>query len=487
MIKKVDYKWIALSCTSIGALFSVLSGTTLIIALPEIMKDLNASIALIMWVVMIYMFVLTIFVPLVGRLADMIGRKKLYVSGFMVFMLGSLLCGLSRTGWQLLSFRLVQSVGGVLLESTSIPIVADAFPRKELGKALGINGTVISVAAIIGPILGGALISIGWRFIFFINIPIGLVGTIWAWIQLKELNILPKKQKFDFKGTILFSVGILAFLLALTLGGSIGWLNIITIILFLAAVLLIALFILVESKVDQPMLDLRLFKAKILAFDYGSIFLNGIARGSVTFLLVFYFQGVKGINPILSGMLLAPFAAAIMIISPISGWLSDRYGSRLLSSIGLLISAIGLLGMMRIKASTTIMELIIWMIIMGLGAGMFFAPNTNSIMSAVPIEKRGIAAGVRIMMFNAGNIISIGLSLAILSSSISQEAIQGLFIGTQIGSRGIAVSEFVSGLRIAFTVSFAFSLIASFMSYFRGKLFHIQLQDWWMQDEDHLY
>ena len=220
---------------------------------------------------------------------------------------------------------------------------------------------------------------------------------------------MPKKQKFDFKGTILFSVGILAFLLALTLGGSIGWLNIITIILFLAAVLLIALFILVENKVDQPMLDLRLFKAKILAFDYGSIFLNGIARGSVTFLLVFYFQGVKGINPILSGMLLAPFAAAIMIISPISGWLSDRYGSRLLSSIGLLISAIGLLGMMRIKASTTIMELIIWMIIMGLGAGMFFAPNTNSIMSAVPIEKRGIAAGVRIMMFNAGNIISIGL------------------------------------------------------------------------------
>jgi EmrB/QacA subfamily drug resistance transporter len=469
MTKKVDYKWIALSCTSIGALFSVLSGTTLIIALPEIMKDLNAGIALIMWVVMIYMFVLTIFVPLVGRLADMIGRKKLYVSGFMVFMLGSLLCGLSRSGWQLLSFRFVQSVGGVLLESSSIPIVADAFPRKELGKALGINGTVISVAAIIGPILGGVLISICWRFIFFINIPIGLIGTIWAWIQLKELNILPKRQKFDFKGTILFSFGILAFLLALTIGGSIGWLNIITIILFSAAILLIALFIIVENKVDHPMLDLRLFKTKILAFSYISIFLNGIARGSVTLLLVFYFQGIKGINPIISGMLLAPFAIALMIISPISGWLSDRYGSRLLSSIGLLISAIGLLGMMRIKVATTITELIIWMIVMGLGAGMFFAPNTNAIMGAVPIEKRGIAAGVRIMMFNAGNIISIGLTLAILSSSISREAIQGLFIGTQVGSQGIAVSEFISGLRIAFGVSFAFSLIAAIISYLRSK------------------
>jgi len=468
MRKKVEYKWIALSCTSIGALFSVLSSTILIIALPEIMKDLKTSMALIMWIVMIYMFVLTIFVPLVGRLADMIGRKKLYVSGFIVFMLGSLLCGLSRSGWQLLSFRFVQSVGGVLLEASSVPIVADAFPKRELGKALGINGTVISVAAIIGPILGGALIAVGWRFIFFINIPIGIVGTVWAWVQLKEINIMPKQQKFDFKGTILFSVGILAFLLALTFGGSMGWLNIITIILFACAVLFITLFIFVENKVVHPMLDLRLFKTRILAYAYTSNLLNGIARGSVTLLLVFYFQGIKGINPIISGMLLAPFAASLMIMSPISGWLSDRYGSRQLSSIGLLISAIGLLGMVRIKASTTILELIIWMIIMGIGTGMFFAPNTNSIMSAVPIERRGIAAGVRIMMLNAGNIISIGLALAILSSSISPEALQGLFIGTQVGSRGIAVSEFISGLRIAFAISFAFSLIAAVISYLRG-------------------
>ncbi|MHB1376732.1 MAG: MFS transporter [Candidatus Humimicrobiaceae bacterium] len=469
MKKKVEYKWIALSCTSIGALFSVLSGTTLIIALPEIMKDLKTSIALVMWVVMIYMFVLTIFVPLVGRIADMIGRKKLYVSGFMVFILGSLLCGLSRSGWQLLTFRLLQSIGGVLLESSSVPIIADAFPKRELGKALGINGMIISVAFVIGPILGGAIMPLGWRFIFFINIPIGIIGTIWAGIQLREINILPKHQKFDFRGTILFSIGILAFLLALTFGGLVGWLNIITIILFISAFLLITLFIFVENRVDHPMLDLRLFKTRLLAFAYISNLLNGMARGSVTFLLVFYFQGIKSLDPIISGMLLAPFAAAMMIMSPISGWLSDRFGSRQLSSIGLLISAIGLFGMMRIKAATTISELIIWMIIMGLGSGMFFSPNTNSIMSAVPIERRGIAAGVRIMMQNAGNIISIGLALAILSSSISQEAIQALFVGTQVGSKGIAVSEFVSGLQIAFIVSFAFSLVAAFMSYLRGK------------------
>ncbi|MCL4377348.1 MAG: MFS transporter [Actinobacteria bacterium] len=468
-MKKVNYKWIALSCTSIGALFSVLSGTTLIIAIPEIMKDLKTSIALVMWVVMVYMFVLTIFVPLVGRIADMIGRKKLYVSGFIVFMLGSLMCGLSRSGWQLLSFRLIQSVGGVLLESSSVPIIADAFSKRELGKALGINGMTISVAFVIGPILGGAIMPLGWRFIFFINIPIGIIGTIWAGIQLREIHILPKKQKFDYKGTLLFSIGMLAFLLALTFGGTIGWLNIITIILFLAAVIFIILFIFVENRTEQPMLDLKLFKTRLLAFAYISNLLNGMARGSVMFLLVFYFQGIKALDPIISGMLLAPFAATMMIISPISGWLSDRFGSRQLSSVGLFISAIGLLGMMRIKATTTITELIIWMIVMGFGSGMFFSPNTNSIMSAVPIERRGIAAGVRIMMQNAGNIISIGLALAILSSGISQEAIQALFIGTQVGSKGIAVSEFISGLRIAFAVSFALSLVGSFISYLRGK------------------
>ncbi|MDP4138121.1 MAG: MFS transporter, partial [Bacillota bacterium] len=202
---KIDYKWIALSCTTLGALFSVLSGSTLIIALPVIMKDLHASMNVIMWTVMIYMLVLTILVPSIGRVADMVGRKKLYISGFIVFTIGSLLCGLSTAGWQLLVFRFIQSIGGSLLVANSTPIVADAFPKNELGKAMGINGMIISVASVIGPILGGAFINIGWRYIFYINIPIGLIGTIWAAIQLKELDVLPEKQKFDWSGTMTFT------------------------------------------------------------------------------------------------------------------------------------------------------------------------------------------------------------------------------------------------------------------------------------------
>src|ERR1035437_6574277 len=213
-MKKIEYKWIALSCTSLGALFSVLSGSTLIIALPVIMKDLHATMNIIMWTVMIYMLILTILVPSIGRVADMIGRKKLFIWGFIVFTIGSVLCGLSTSGWQLLLFRFVQSVGGALLVANSTPIVTDAFPIKELGMALGINGMVISVASVIGPILGGAFIHIGWRYMLF---------------------------------------------------------------------LVLSLF--VEKKVRNPILDLNLFKTRILSFALSSNLLNGIARGAVVFLL----------------------------------------------------------------------------------------------------------------------------------------------------------------------------------------------------------
>lgn len=467
-MKKNNYKWIALSCTTLGALFSVLSGSTLMIALPVIMKDLNASMSIVTWTIMGYMLVMTILVPAIGRMADMLGRKKLYVSGFALFTLSSLLCALSQSGVQLLLFRLVQAVGGAFMVANSTAIVTDAFPKRELGKALGINSMVISIASVIGPILGGFLITVGWRDIFYINIPIGIVGTLWAFFQLKETKIVSEKQKFDIKGTLAFTTGMLSLLVALSLGGFIGWINIYVISLLIISIIFIALFIKIENNTEQPMLDLRLLKTKVLAYAYASNFLNGVARGAVTFLLIFFFQGIKGIDPIVSGMLLAPLAVSMMVVSPISGFLSDKYGARHLSSIGLFISAIGLGGMMFITSKTSTTELMIWMLIMGFGSGMFFSPNTSAIMGMVPADKRGIAAGIRTMMNNAGTVLSIAISMAIISSSISPDAMQALFIGTQIGSQGIAISQFISGLRMAFTISFVFSLVAAFISYLRG-------------------
>ena len=467
-MKEINYKWIALSCTTLGALFSVLSGSTLIVALPVIMKELHASMNIITWTIMGYMLIMTILVPSIGRMGDMYGRKKLYVSGFAVFTLASLLCGFSQSGIQLLIFRLVQAVGGALMVANSTAIVADAFPKEELGKALGLNIMVISIAFIIGPILGGFLMSFGWRSIFYINIPIGIIGTLWSATQLKEINKTAIKQTFDLKGTLTFSIGVLILLIALSLGAFMGWTNLYVLLLFLISITLLVVFVRIENNTVQPMLDLRLFKTRVIAFAYISNFLNGLARGAVTFLLIFYFQGIKGMDPLVAGLLLSPFAISMMIVSPFSGGLSDRYGARVLSSVGLLITAVGLGGLMMIKATTSITELIVWMLIMGFGSGMFFSPNTSAIMGSVPADKRGIAAGVNTMMNNAGTVLSIALSMAIISSSISPDAMQALFLGTQVGSNGIAINEFVSGLRMAFTISFAFSLIAAIMSYLRG-------------------
>lgn len=480
-MKENNYKWIALSCTSLGALFSVLSGSTLMIALPVIMKDLNASMNVVTWTIMGYMLAMTILVPSIGRMADMVGRKKLYVSGFAIFTFASFLCAISQTGMQLLIYRIVQSVGGSLMVANSTAIVADAFPKNQLGKALGINSMIISIASVAGPILGGFLIGIGWRSIFYINIPLGIVGTLWAALQLKESSILSEKQKFDLKGTLTFSSGMLALLIALSFGGFVGWLNITVIGLIIVSIILLVLFVYIENNIDAPMLDLRLLKTKLLAFAYASTLLNGIARGAVSFLLIFFFQGIKGIDPIVAGVLLAPLALSMMIISPISGYLSDKYGARVLSSIGLIISAIGLLGMMFITASTSTTELVIWMFITGLGSGMFFSPNTNAIMGIVPPNKRGVAAGVRTMANNAGTVLSIAISMAIISSSISPDAMQALFIGTQVGSEGIAIGQFISGLRMAFTISFIFSIIAAGISYSRGEEPDWQEEEIWQE------
>jgi len=467
-MKKIDYKWIALSCTTLGAFIAVLDGSTLMIALPTIMKDLNASMSVVTWTIMGYMLVMTILVPSIGRMADMLGRKKLYVSGFVVFTFASLLCSFSQSGMELLLFRMLQAVGGALILANSTAIVADAFPKKELGKALGINTMVISVAAVAGPIIGGFLIGFGWRSIFYINVPIGIVGTLWAFYQLKESNITSEKQTFDLKGTFTFSTGMFALLTALTLGGFNGWTNIYVLILFIVSIVFLKLFYNIENKVEYPMLDLRLLKTRVLAFAFASNFLNGVARGAVTFLLIFYLQGIKGISPMIAGLLLSPFAIALMIASPFSGALSDKYGPRILSSVGLIISAIGLAGLIMIKVNTSTIELVIWMSIMGLGSGMFFAPNTSAIMGSVPADKRGIAAGVRTMMNNAGQVLSIAISMAIISSSISPKAMQALFVGTQVGSKGIATAQFISGLRTAFIICFIFSLLAAFISYLRG-------------------
>lgn len=466
---KIEYKWKALSVTTLGALISVLDGTIFIIALPSIMIDLNADFLTITWIIMGYLFIATVLVPTIGRIADMVGRKWLYLSGFIIFTVASLFCGTSASGSELLLFRMFQAVGGSFLMANSVAIVTDAFPKNELGTALGINSTIFGVGAAIGPVLGGLLLQFGWRFIFFINIPTGIIGTIWGAIQLKEVAKLPKAQKFDWLGTILFTLGMLGILIMLSFGGFIGWLTPMILTVSIVGITSFLFFIWVERRATSPMMDLRLFQSSRLAFNYSSVLLNAIARGAVAFLLTFFFQVILSFDPLKAGLFLTPFAITQAIGAPISGRLADRYGSRGLTAIGLGVSAGGLFGLMFISTSTAIWELIIWMLIMGLGSGMFFSPNAKVIMEVMPPHKRGIATSVRTMLFNAGNVISLGLALAIISSAIPLDILSKLFLGLQVGSEGVAIEEFITGIRIVFALSFSVSIAAAVLSAQKGK------------------
>lgn len=463
-----SYKWIALSCTTLGALLSALNSNTLIIALPVIARELKVSVGVIVWTLMVYMLAITVLVPAIGRGADIIGRKKLYVSGFAIFTIASLLCGLAQNGWELIAARFIQAVGGSLILACSTAIVADAFPVWQLGTALGINGMVISAGSVVGPVLGGLLTSWNWRWVFFFNIPLGVIGTLWAGKQLREVVKLPEGQTFDWQGALLFLLSFGLILWALTFGEIIGWRSFLIQGSIALGCILLVLFLYVERKTPQPMLDLSLFSKRILVAAYTSLFLSAVARGAVTFLMVFFFQVIWGIDPLKAGIMLTPFAAIMMVIAPMSGSLSDRYGSRELSSLGLLISAAGLYGMARIQLDTSTWQVIFWMLIMGAGSGLFFSPNTNAIMSAVAPERRGIAAGTRTMLNNAGLLISMALGLVLTTASMTPGTMQGLFAGTQVGSHGVSVHLFIAGLHRAFWLSFCISIIAAVVSFMRG-------------------
>ncbi len=466
----IQYKWKALSATSLGAFVSVMNSSALLIALPNITKELNTSMILVIWVIMSYMLSITILVPAIGRIADMFGRKQLYVWGFLIFTIASFFAGLSQNGPELLLMRIIQSVGGALMVANSAAIVTDAFPRTELGRALGINAMVVAVGFTLGPVIGGLFTSLlGWRWVFFINVPLGIVGTIWAWLQIKEVEKMPLNQKFDWPGAITLTGGLFGILMAMSFGGLYGWDSMTTILGFIIGAILMALFIYVESISKQPVLDLTFFKNRLLGFAYTSTLFNGIANGALTFLLIFYLQGIKSMNPFQAGLMLTPFALAMMIAAPISGILSDKYGSRELSTIGLLVMAAGLFGFTFIRAQTSFFEIILWQMIMGFGSGMFNSPNNNAIMGSVPANKRGVASGTRVMMNNAGSVVSIALAFAITSSGMTPKAMQALFAGIQIGSKGIFIDTFIQDLRIAFYISLFISVTAAILSFMRGK------------------
>jgi EmrB/QacA subfamily drug resistance transporter len=461
------YKWWVLSCTSLGMLLATINSGTLIIALPDLERSLSTTLLELVWVILVYMIVSTVLVLTAGRLSDLFGRKTAYVLGFLVFSIASLGAGFAESGTELILWRVLQGIGGAFLFANAAALVTDAFPKKELGLAMGTNTMVAAVGLVIGPVLGGALVAISWPWVFWFNIPFGLAGCVWAALVLEERSGRSEERGLDLLGVATYIVGLTGLVLALSKGGLSGWNNPLVIGGLIAAAVFLPLFVVIERHGRAPMLDLALFRDRLFAAASAAAFLNGLSRFALMFLFVFYFQGPQGQSPIMAGLELAPLAIGMLVASPFAGVIADRRGSRGLAAAGMLLSAIGLAGMTMLQADTPYVWSAVWLSLVGVGSGMFNSPNTAAMMGAVPVHRRGIAAGARVMLQNTGAVVSIAFVMAIVTSAVPSDVLFKIFSGLTSGLSPQQLQPFISNMHLALWVLTAVSLLGAVISMLR--------------------
>jgi len=428
----LSYKWVALGNTTLGTLIASLDLNIIFIALPTIASELGASLFTMVWIIIGYSLVTASVLMNFGRLGDIFGRVKLYTLGFIIFTFGSGLCSVSQSGEQLVVFRIVQALGAAFIFSNSIAILTDSFPSNERGKALGINQIAIVLGSILGLVLGGFLTSyLGWRSIFWINIPIGIIGVLLSSKYLKELGSI-KKEKIDWLANISFAGGLFLVLAGITLW-SFGIIsNILIMFLFIFGGLsLIVIFVYIEKfiSMEYPMFHFSLFKIKSFLGGNIAILLNSIARGDFIFLISLYLQGAfMNLSPVETGIYLIPVSVALAVFGPLSGWLSDKYDSRFFSTLGLFITGIGFLSLTQLQIKASFGELLLPFILLGAGMGIFASPNRASIMNSVPSNRRGISASTGTTLFYVGRSMSVGISFLIMTSILPSEYVKDIII-----------------------------------------------------------
>ncbi len=464
-----SYKWWALSCTSLGMLLATINSGTLIIALPDLERSLHTSLLELVWVILVYMIASTVLVLSAGRLSDQFGRKKAYVGGFVLFSLASLGAGFAANGTELILWRILQGIGGAFLFANAAAIVTDAFPKEQLGLAMGTNTMVAAVGLVIGPVLGGALVAINWPWVFWFNVPFGLIGALWGAGVLHEVTGRSEDRSFDFLGTITFLLGLTGLVYGISKGGISGWSSSLVIPALIAAAVFLPAFVLIERRQKSPMLDLTIFNNRLFSTAAGASFCNGLARFALMFVFVFYFQGVQGNSPILAGVKLAPLAIGMLISSPAAGIWADRRGSRTLAVLGMLVTAFGLALMTTLGRNTSYLWPGVFMFIVGIGSGMFNSPNTAAMMGTVAPHRRGIAAGARVLVQNTGAVISIAFVLAVVTSAVPKSVLFKVFSGLAHHLTTAQLNPFISNMHTALWCLAAVSLLGAFISAARPK------------------
>ena len=464
----ISTKTIALGVVLIGVLMAAIDTTIVILALPTIDIKLSTSPLNSIWVILAYILILAAFSSQVGKLGDLLGRAKLYKYGLVIFIIGSALCGLSPNIDLLIGSRILQAFGGVLIGTISSAVIADHFEPHERGRAFGYTAIGWNFGAILGIFLGGFLTTIDWRWIFFINVPIGAVIIPIAIYKLQDVA-KPKKEHFDFIGISILSIG----LLILTLGAVFSMfdgLALREIAMFIVSLILFVMFILIERKSQFPTIDFSLFKKKIFSFSILASMLQGIASFAILFILILYLQGIRGLNPFVSSLYLLPGYALGGIIAPFMGRLSDKIGARIPATIGLLfIISAYILYSVFLGVSSPLYYIALITMLTGIGSAMFFPANTSAIMANAPKDKYSMASGLNRMLGNIGMVLSFVIALTVISAVIPRTTAFAIFMGSNISLTSAQSTSFLNGIHSVFLSSMLIVAFAAIMSAIRGK------------------
>nr|WP_079189840.1 MFS transporter [Actinacidiphila paucisporea] len=474
------YKWVALSNTSLGMFMATVDSSIVIISMPAIFRGIHldpfaaGNISYLLWMIMGYLLVTAVLVVTLGRLGDIVGRVRMYNLGFVVFTLASValsfdpFLGGSGALW-LIGWRVVQALGGSMLMANSAAIITDAFPAHQRGMALGINQISALSGTFIGLVLGGLLSAWDWRAVFWVNLPVGILGTVWAYRSLRETSAR-QKSRIDWWGNLTFACGLGALLISITYGiqpyagHTMGWTSPKVLSGLIGGAVLLAVFCVVESRVPEPMFHLSLFRNRAFAAGNAASLLASVARGGLQFMLIIWLQGIwlplHGYDyadaPLWAGIFLLPMTAGFLITGPLCGWLSDRYGVRFFTTGGLLLFSASFVGLLLLPIAFPYWAFALLIMANGMGSGMFSAPNTSAIMSSVPGTHRGAASGMRSTFQNSGMSLSIGIFFSLLIIGLANRLPAALSSGLQAQGVPAATAEHAASLPPVSTVFSAF-------------------------------
>lgn len=453
-------RWLIFSVLVSMPFMSCIDGSIVNVALPTIREELEVTMSVSEWVISSYLIVISALILFFGRLGDIKSKSRVFLKGILAFVLGSLLCSLSNNIYALVISRVVQAVGAAMVMSVNQGIITDVFPANERGKALGINGAFVALGSILGPALGGLIITyLSWHYIFIINLPIGTIAYLLGRRILPIHNVNENREKIDVKGAVLFILSIFLFFLPLLLSQNVGFKNPFIILSFMLSIIFLILFIIVEKRVEYPMLQLNLFKRRSFTINLICAFIIFIATNTINVIQPFYFSDVLNYNASKISLVMLASPIVLLFAAPISGSLSDKIGSKKLTLAGLFGVCIVLFNMSLLKEDSSMMHIVILLALMGLCSGVFNSPNTNIIMSSVPKDKLGIAGGTNALVRNLGFSIGASLSTTILYGKMSSVA--GYRVYESVPGQEYI---FVSGMKTVYLSIFVLSISALILS-----------------------